>query len=136
MKNLTLSFMKENKPIQSKRLLSLNNREKNLLVKIIPFLVIISAIFRLLRANNHFIFSTQYLSNSLLIGTITVFLFFAFFLFNGLFNNKQYGWVLLCIFQGILLIYDLSVGNTFTGVFTGLIGGWILIQVKEKYEAV
>jgi hypothetical protein len=128
--------MKENKPIQSKRLLSLNNREKNLLVKIIPFLVIISAIFRLLRANNHFIFSTQYLSNSLLIGTITVFLFFAFFLFNGLFNNKQYGWVLLCIFQGILLIYDLSVGNTFTGVFTGLIGGWILIQVKEKYEAV
>jgi hypothetical protein len=128
--------MKENKPIQSKRLLSLNNREKNLLVKIIPFLVIISAIFRLLRANNHFIFSTEYLSNSLLIGTITVFLFFAFFLFNGLFNNKQYGWVLLCIFQGILLIYDLSVGNTFTGVFTGLIGGWILIQVKEKYEAV
>jgi hypothetical protein len=136
MKNLTLSFMKENKPISSEKLLSLNNQEKNLLVKIIPFLVIISAIFRLLRANNHFIFLPEYLFYSLLIGTITVFLFFAFFLFNGLFNNKQYGWVLLCIFQGILLIYDLSVGNILTGIFTGLIGGWILMQVKEKYEAV
>jgi hypothetical protein len=136
MKNLTLSFMKENKPIYSKKLLSLNEQEKNLFVKIIPFLVIISAIFRLLRANNHFIFSPEYLSNSLLIGTITVFLIFAFFLFNGLFNNKQYGWVLVFIFQSILLIYDLAIGNTLTGIPTGLIGGWILMQVKEKYEAV
>jgi hypothetical protein len=128
--------MKENKPIYSKKLLSLNEQEKNLLVKIIPFLVVISAIFRLLRTTNHFIFFTEYLSYSLLIGMITAFLFFAFFLFNGLFNNKQYGWVLVCIFQSLLLIYDLSIGNTLTGIFTGLIGGWILMQVKEKYEAV
>jgi hypothetical protein len=134
MKTLTLSFMKENKPIYSKKIISLNEQEKELLLDVIPFLVLISIIIRLLGANNHPSFLSEYISSWSLIVFGFSFIIFAFFLLNGLFKRQKTGWILTCIFQGILLIFDLSVGNSVTGFLTLIIGFWMLLQVREKYR--
>jgi hypothetical protein len=133
MRNTTLSFMKETKPFDYKPLFSLNDREKELLVEVIPFLVVISAILRLFSSNNNSDSFIEYSSDFILIGLILTSFIFALFLFYGLFKRKKYGWILMFFFQGILLIYDLSVGNIITGILTGLIGGWMLMQVRKKY---
>jgi hypothetical protein len=134
MKTLTLSFMKENKPVSSKKNLSLNEQEKDLLLDVIPFLVITSVIIRLLGANNHPSFLSEYTSFGSLVVFGFSFIIFAFFLFNGLLKRQKTGWILTCIFQGILLTYDLSVGNLLTGILTLIVGFWMLLQIKEKYS--
>ena len=129
MKTLTRSSMKEFKPIFSKKLIFLTKKEKSLLVETVPFLVIITLIFRVLGATNNFNFS----SNILLISSITI-LIFTLFLLNGLFIKKKVGWILMCIFQAVLLIYDLSVGNLISGIVSATIGFWIVFQIKQQYN--
>ena len=121
--------MKEFKPIFSKKLIFLTKKEKSLLVETVPFLVIITLIFRVLGATNNFNFS----SNILLISSITI-LIFTLFLLNGLFIKKKVGWILMCIFQAVLLIYDLSVGNLISGIVSATIGFWIVFQIKQQYN--
>jgi hypothetical protein len=133
MRNTTLTLMKEMKPFSSKKLISLNEQEKELLVEIMPLLVVISTIFRLISPTNYPIYFTEYSSYLPLIGILITMFVFALFLFTGLLKKRQCGWILLCLFQGILLIYDLSVGSILTGILTALIGGWMLMQVREKY---
>ena len=132
MRNTTLSFTKETKPFNFKKALSLNEQERELLVDIIPFLVIISAIFRLLNSNISRFILAEYFSYSSKITLITALLLFELFLFIWLFKRQKIGWILMCLFQGILLIYDLSIGNIFTGILTALIGMCMLGQIKEN----
>lgn len=126
--------MKEPKTFHYKKLLFLNEKEKELLVEIIPFLVIISAIIRLLAVKDDSNFFSEYSSFSLSIGLGIALLIFALFLFFGLFKKKKYGLILMYIFQSILLIYDILIGNILTGILTSLIGIGILIQVKDEYS--
>ena len=134
MRNKTLSFMKETKPFYNKKFLSLNQQEKELLVQIIPFLVIISAIFRLLSVSKSSDFYAEYWSNSILFLSIIFFFILALFLFIGLFKRKKFGWLLVCFFQSILLMYDFSTGNIFTGILTSILGFWLLMQVRGEYR--
>ena len=134
MRNKTLSFMKETKPFYNKKFLSLNQQEKELLVQIIPFLVIISIIFRLLSVSKSSDFHTEYWSNSVLFLSIAFFFVLALFLFIGLFKRKKFGWLSVCFFQSILLMYDFSVGNIYTGILTSVLGFWLLMQVRGEYR--
>jgi hypothetical protein len=126
--------MKENKPLSSKKFISLNEQEKELLTDIIPFLVIISVITRLFGVNNQLIFLSEYISSWSLIVFGFSFVIFAFYLFNGLFRRQKTGWILTCAFQSILLTYDFSVGNLLTGFLTIIIGLVMLWQIREKYS--
>ena len=53
----------------------------------------------------------------------------------GLFARKMAGWTLLFYSQLVSIVYNVFTGNVVGGLLIGLIGLYILFQVRTKYSA-
>jgi hypothetical protein len=53
----------------------------------------------------------------------------------GLFARKMAGWTLLFYSQLVSIVYNVLTGNVVGGLLIGLIGLYILFQVRTKYHA-
>ena len=53
----------------------------------------------------------------------------------GLFARKMAGWTLLFYSQLVSIVYNVLTGNIVGGLLFGLIGLYILFQVRTKYAA-
>lgn len=53
----------------------------------------------------------------------------------GLFARKMAGWTLLFYSQLVGIVYNVFTGNVVGGLLMGLIGLYILFQVRTKYQA-
>ena len=53
----------------------------------------------------------------------------------GLFARKMAGWTLLFYSQLVSIVYNVLTGNVVGGLLVGLIGLYILFQVRTKYHA-
>ena len=53
----------------------------------------------------------------------------------GLFARKMAGWTLLFYSQLVGIVYNLFTGSIVAGLLMGLIGLYILFQVRTKYQA-
>jgi hypothetical protein len=139
METNTLPLEKELEPIFTKQLPSFPDNVKDLLVKIAPFLAIISVVFGVLGVGFGALFSPfVWFSGSLIYGIGMVFLIIMVALeglaIPGLFAQKKDGWKYMYFAQFVSVIYSLCMGSWISGILGAFIGFWILFQVKEKYN--
>ncbi len=135
----SLPLEAELEPIFTKQLPSFPDNIKDLLVKIAPFLAIITVIFGVFGVGLTALLSPfAWFAGSFIYGIGIIFLVVMVILegmaIPGLFAQKMQGWRLMYYAQFVSVIYSLCMGSWLSGLIGAFIGFWILFQVKEKYS--